>query len=391
MSKPRKLNLIELYYNEHGTKEDKSTNRLFPQGNYQTWVYFNSKVAEPDSVIFMTIALGDQEDAFAGIPMFNVGSFEKDGEIYQRWEAPLPNIAYEYFRKDTEVPLWFQFVEEEPGSFGGIYQNVESIPEGYEEGTYVYLLDEGAIYELVTEPDTWEEATSILQYGQVFGYDITKVYVAKGLRLNKEEIDPDLTQTILQYLALFQSKLGGIDNLQDIEGESYSDIVSFINALNETKVKKSGDTMSGNLTMDGNKVNEVGVPTDGGDATNKAYVDGELLSHETDEQAHEGRIKQNEEDIVSLDGRVTETENFIGTVDDTKLSRDGSQEMLGDLNMDGNSIQNVDEINQRNVDNAIVQLDEATSINVTQNERLDELEGSEEDILEALSYKEGMW
>lgn len=39
-------------------------------------------------------------------------------------------------------------------------------------------------------------------------------------------------------------------------------------------VKKTGDTMSGNLAMGGNAITGMGAPTDSGDATNKAYVDG---------------------------------------------------------------------------------------------------------------------
>ena len=69
------------------------------------------------------------------------------------------------------------------------------------------------------------------------------------------------------------------------------------------------------------------------------------------------------ENLITLHGRTSALENF-------RLSRVGAQPMLGNLEMNGNSIQNVDEINQRNVDNAIVQLDEAIS---------------------ALSYKEDMW
>lgn len=42
-------------------------------------------------------------------------------------------------------------------------------------------------------------------------------------------------------------------------------------------VMKSGDTMTGNLSMGGNQVKAVAAPTDGTDAANKDYVDGKHL------------------------------------------------------------------------------------------------------------------
>jgi hypothetical protein len=52
-----------------------------------------------------------------------------------------------------------------------------------------------------------------------------------------------------------------------------TDVQSALNELDSEKVAKSGDTMSGNLAMGGNKVTGLGAPTASGDAATKSYVD----------------------------------------------------------------------------------------------------------------------
>ncbi len=48
---------------------------------------------------------------------------------------------------------------------------------------------------------------------------------------------------------------------------------TYIDAADATKVNKSGDTMSGNLAMGGNRITNVGAPVDSGDAATRGYVD----------------------------------------------------------------------------------------------------------------------
>lgn len=274
MEKPRKLNLIEAYYDDQGTKQKITTHRLFPNANYQTWIYFNSESAEPNNIIFMSISLAEQEDAFAVIPMFNVGNFERDGKIYQRWETPLPNLAKGYFRKDKEISLYFQFLEEESYYFVGIFDDISLAPVDFDEGSYAYDLETEQTYEL--DDGVWVIAEELKIMNQAFGYDIIKVFVAKGLRVNKESVDIDITKTILSYLAQLQSNVGGVGNIESVEGIYYNNIAEYINAINQAKVSKHGDIMSGSLDMDGNIILNVPEPTSDGEASNKKYVDDEV-------------------------------------------------------------------------------------------------------------------
>lgn len=51
-----------------------------------------------------------------------------------------------------------------------------------------------------------------------------------------------------------------------------------IEKVADASLKKSGGSMTGAIAMGGNKVTDLGTPTDDGDAANKAYVDGKHLS-----------------------------------------------------------------------------------------------------------------
>lgn len=80
-------------------------------------------------------------------------------------------------------------------------------------------------------------------------------------------------------------------NITDIQGDITNiegDITNINNALDDIKggttelpyVKKAGDTMSGPLNMESNKVSSVGTPTEDADAATKKYVDDKVSGAE---------------------------------------------------------------------------------------------------------------
>ena len=77
-------------------------------------------------------------------------------------------------------------------------------------------------------------------------------------------------------------------------------------------------TKNGNFDIDGKRLTDVSQPTDGSDATTKAYVDSE----------------NSKQDIAIADKA---SKNDL----DTKLDLDGSKQMTGNLNMNSNKIINL--------------------------------------------------
>ena len=63
-------------------------------------------------------------------------------------------------------------------------------------------------------------------------------------------------------------------------------VTNYVSHLNNVKLEKAGDSMSGTLDMDHNKITNVGAPTDETDVTNKQYVDN-LIQHEHDTKPYD--------------------------------------------------------------------------------------------------------
>jgi hypothetical protein len=62
-------------------------------------------------------------------------------------------------------------------------------------------------------------------------------------------------------------------------------VANFTSHLNNVKLTKAGDTMTGNLDMDQNKITNVSSPTDETDVVNKQYVDS-LVERKHDVSIH---------------------------------------------------------------------------------------------------------
>ena len=63
-------------------------------------------------------------------------------------------------------------------------------------------------------------------------------------------------------------------------------VTNYVSHLNNVKLEKAGDSMSGTLDMGHNKITNVGAPTDETDVTNKQYVDN-LIQHEHDTKPYD--------------------------------------------------------------------------------------------------------
>ena len=123
-------------------------------------------------------------------------------------------------------------------------------------------------------------------------------------------------------------------NAQDIATKNYVD----------GKVSKSGDTMTGNLDISGNRVMNVPFsPTDTSDAVNAAYVvRGDLdvkqktvLRNGT--HAMTGNLDMDDHYINNLPNPVHDQDAVTKTYADTKMSRSGGT-MMGDIQMTDNRI-----------------------------------------------------
>ena len=123
-------------------------------------------------------------------------------------------------------------------------------------------------------------------------------------------------------------------NAQDIATKNYVD----------GKVNKSGDTMTGNLDMSGDRVMNVPFsPTDTSDAVNAAYVvRGDLdveqktvLRNGT--QAMTGNLDMDDHYINNLPNPVHDQDAVTKTYADTKMSRSGGT-MMGDIQITDNRI-----------------------------------------------------
>lgn len=80
--------------------------------------------------------------------------------------------------------------------------------------------------------------------------------------------------TVSNSVTVTNKTMSGADNtFSNIPQTAVTNLVSDIAALDNGKVAKAGDTMTGNLAMGTNKVTGLGTPTDSADAATKGYVD----------------------------------------------------------------------------------------------------------------------
>ena len=110
-------------------------------------------------------------------------------------------------------------------------------------------------------------------------------------------------------------ELGEPTENSDAVTKRYTDL--FYRYLNDRKVSKDGDTMTGDLNMGCQKVTDIGTPTENSDATTKEYVD-RLIQHEHEVSLHSvGRyiVLPNEEDGTKTYFSVRAKKTSISTLE----------------------------------------------------------------------------
>ena len=173
--------------------------------------------------------------------------------------------------------------------------------------------------------------------------------ITKGVSLSNNFLRRDGTNTATGSINMTGNTLTNVSNpvnAQDIATKNYVD----------GKVSKSGDTMTGNLDMSGDRVMNVPFsPTDTSDAVNAAYVvRGDLdveqktvLRNGT--QAMTGNLDMDDHYINNLPNPVHDQDAVTKTYADTKMSRSGGT-MMGDIQMTDNRITGLsDPVNNQNV------------------------------------------
>lgn len=135
----------------------------------------------------------------------------------------------------------------------------------------------------------------------------------------------------------------------------------------EDKLFRTGDTMSGTLNMDGNKIINIPDPIDDGDAVNKSYVDindNKKVNKSGDTMT--GSLNMGNNSITNVANPVNNGDAvnklYVNTEDAKKVNKSGDT-MTGTLNMGGNKISNVsdpsnngDATNKNYVDTKIASL-----------------------------------
>ena len=360
----RKFNVVDLYFDLAGELEEKSTKKLYPQGNYQTVLYANFRAADPTNVmgVYFELANGQTLDEQ---PMYYVGIVKNDGVSYQRWEFILPNEVVSSYRKDREVQLLIQFSEREIADFIGVYDAQSDLPTNVDSGSYAWVIEDEAVF-LYSENQAgtlqWTQENELQTYNQIWGSDLVNIPVSRALRVTRDTVDVDTSDLVLKALAKTQGdklnktgdnadadiSINGVtfNYLRDTDailGSEYDTRVNNVDTAINARVKKAGDNMTGDLDMGNNNISI------GGQVNHTTFNNGELntdavkftdlanifdVSLGTGDPNYQTTLKTTVED--KFDEYVKQSD-----LDEDYLRRDGANSMKVNLDVGGNDIDNV--------------------------------------------------
>ena len=166
------------------------------------------------------------------------------------------------------------------------------------------------------------------------------IYTEPGVSVryvNNNFLRRDGSNDVVADISLNSNKIANLANPvndQDASTKIYVD----------TKVDKSGDTMSGILNMNNNKITGLADPTNAQDAVSKSYV--KSFTRNTflkidGTNIMEGNLSLNDHKITDLANPTAAqdavSKRYVDTKADTKLDKSGDI-MTGELNMNNNKI-----------------------------------------------------
>jgi len=239
----RKRPINEVFYDKEGKLLHKSSSRIFPQGNYQSIIYFNidENAVDPKETTVTCSFQVEDFDATDELPMLYVGKFEYMGMRFDRWELPMSGTIIKNFSSEREYLLKIEFTHRELPTFKGFYDEAPDEDE-FEENdiVYVFAKENGSDLEGTIQlvDGNWKEIETLDIYNIVNKHDVVSFSVARGLRVEKSEIPINKLEMLFSTLSKIQYQLKNLE-VADIDFlETIVDNYEIDDSISEEEIEK---------------------------------------------------------------------------------------------------------------------------------------------------------